>query len=52
MGSLNRLRQLNTTTLNLPVTPMTPVTTEGPACVSGVIGNSIFCDAYDKNAGL
>jgi len=31
---------------------MTPVTTEGPACVLGVIGSSISCATYDKNLRL
>ncbi len=52
MGSLHRLRQGNTTTLNLPVTPITPVTNEGPACVLGVIGSRNSCATYDENAGL
>jgi hypothetical protein len=49
MGSLNRLLHPNLTTLNLLVTP---VITEVPACVSDVIGRSVTCDAYDKNAEL
>ena len=41
------LQRKNATTLNLPVTPVTPVTTKGSAYVSGVIGSNICCDTYD-----
>ena len=44
IGSLQRLQHRKTITLNLPVTP---VTTKGPAYVSGVIGSNICCDTYD-----
>ena len=47
MDSLHRLQHRKTLNLILPVTPMTPVTTKGPACVSCVIGSSDSCATYD-----